>query len=202
MTKGSDLRKALVKRFDEELRFFRGWIDKPKAVGAIIPTSSVAARRMASVIDPESGNLVLELGPGTGAITRAILERGVKPENLVSVEYSRDFVERLTADFPGVNFVHGSAFDLETVIAPWKGRAFDSVVSAIPMLNFPIDQRVDLMNRLLELIPVGRPVVQITYGPLAPVPAGRGTYSLERFDFIMRNIPPAHLWVYRRAARA
>lgn len=202
MTKGLELGKALAKRFDEELRFFRGWMDKPKAVGAIIPTSAVTARRMASVIDPESGNLVLELGPGTGAITKAILERGVKPENLVSVEYSRDFVERLTADFPGVNFVHGSAFDLEEVLAPWKGRTFDSVISAIPMLNFPTEERVGLMEKLLDLLPAGRPVVQITYGPLAPVPAGRGAYSLERFDFIVRNVPPAHLWVYRRAARA
>lgn len=202
MAKGLELGKALARRFDEELRFFRGWIDKPKAVGAIIPTSSVTARRMASVVDPASGNLVLELGPGTGVITKAILDRGVKPENLVSIEYSNDFVERLTADFPGVNFVHGSAFDLQKVLAPWKHRTFDSVVSAIPMLNFPAAERVELMERLLDLMPAGRPVVQITYGALAPVPPGKGDYSLERFDFIMRNIPPAHLWVYRRAARA
>lgn len=202
MTITSGLRKAFVGKFDEELRFFRGWIDKPKAVGAIIPTSSITARRMASVVDPRSGNLVLELGPGTGVITRAILDRGVRPEDLVAIEYSREFIDRLETDFPGVNFVHGSAFDLEDILAPWKGRTVDSVISAIPLLNFPVGERVVLLERLLDLMPPGRPVMQITYGAVSPIPAGRGTYSLERFDFIVRNIPPAHLWVYRRVANA
>src|SRR4029453_14233135 len=89
------LRKSLASRFDNELRFFKGWIDKPKAVGSIVPTSSVTARRMASVIDPHSGLPVLEVGPGTGVITRAILGRGVKPENLYAVEYSEVFVAHL-----------------------------------------------------------------------------------------------------------
>lgn len=201
MAKGLDL-KALAARFDEELRFFRGWIDKPKAVGSVIPTSSVTARRMASIVRPESDDLVLELGPGTGVITRAILELGIKPENLVSVEYSADFVEKLREDFPGVNIVHGDAFDLDTVLAPWKSRRFDSVVCAIPLLNFSINERIMLIERLLDILPTGRPIVQITYGATSPVPAGRGNYSVERFDFVIRNIPPAQLWIYRRAARA
>lgn len=198
MAVATGLRRALVQRFDEELRFFRGWMDNAKAVGAIAPTSAITARRMASVIDPHSGNPVLELGPGTGVITRAILERGVKPEDLISIEYSREFVDRLVEDFPGVNFIHGSAFDLDTLLAPWAGRSFDSIVSAIPMLNFPVGDRVALIERLLDLMPAGRPIMQITYGALSPIPAGRGTYSIERYDFIVRNIPPAHLWVYRR----
>lgn len=202
MAVANGLRKALASKFDEELRFFKGWMDNAKAVGAIIPTSSITARRMASVVDPAADSRVLELGPGTGVITRAILDRGVKPENLVSIEYSKEFVERLVCDFPGVNFVHGSAFDLETLVAPWNDRPFDSVVSAIPMLNFPLAERVRLIERLLDLMPAGRPVMQITYGAHSPIPAGRGSYAIERFDFIMRNIPPAHLWIYRRRADA
>ena len=85
MTIHPGLRK-FAERFDEELRFFKGWIDKPRAVGSIVPTSSVTARRMASVIETGSGLPVLELGPGTGVITKAILERGVKPENLYAIE--------------------------------------------------------------------------------------------------------------------
>lgn len=195
------MKKALAEKFDEELRFFRGWIDKPKAVGSIVPTSGVTARKMASIVRPERDDMVLELGPGTGVITRAILEKGIKPENLVSVEYSADFVERLKRDMPGVNFVHGDAFELEAVLAPWKDRRFDSVISAIPMLNFPVSARVSLLESMLDLLPAGRPVVQITYGAVSPIPAGRGSYSVERFDFIVRNIPPAHLWLYKRAER-
>jgi len=202
MVKDTGMRKSLAKRFDEELRFFRGWMDKPKAVGAIAPTSGITARRMASVVTESTQDLVLELGPGTGVITKAILERGVEPQNLISVEYSADFVERLKADMPGVNFIHGSAFELDKVLEPWKGRQFDSVISAIPMLNFPPEERVALLEQLLDLMPAGRPVVQITYGAMSPIPANRGSYSVERFDFVVRNIPPAHLWVYRRDLRS
>lgn len=199
---GSGFRKAIADRFDEDWSFFRGWIDKPKAVGSIVPTSSITARRMASIVDPRSNHLVLELGPGTGVITRAILDRGIAPENLVSVEYAQAFVDRLAAEFPGINLVHGSAFELDSVLAPWKDRTFDCVVSAIPLLNFPVEDRVAMIERLLDLIPNGRPIVQITYGTVSPVPAGRGSYTIERFDFVMRNIPPAHLWIYRRTASA
>lgn len=195
-----NLRKSLARRFDEELRFFKGWIDKPRAVGSIVPTSAVTARRMASVVDPASGLPVLELGPGTGVITRAILEAGVKPENLWSIEYSQDFVEHLRRDYPGVNIVQGDAFDLDGTLGDKRGMKFDSIVSGVPLLNFPVPQRVAYVEDLLNRIPPGRPIVQLTYGPKSPVPPGKGDYTVEHFDFIIRNIPPTQLWIYRRPA--
>ena len=200
MAQGTSLRKALAEKFDDELKFFKGWIDKPKAVGSIVPTSSIAARRMASVVNADSGLPVLELGPGTGVITRAILARGVKPENLYSIEYSDDFVRHLTAHFPGVNIIKGDAFDLDTTLGDKRGMMFDSVVSGVPLLNFPVAQRIRYIEDLLGRIPPGRPIMQLTYGPLSPVPPGRGDYKVEHYDFVLRNIPPTQLWVYRRPA--
>jgi phosphatidylethanolamine/phosphatidyl-N-methylethanolamine N-methyltransferase len=200
MAQGTSLRKALAEKFDDELKFFKGWIDKPKAVGSIVPTSTIAARRMASVVNPDSGLPVLELGPGTGVITRAILARGVKPGNLYSIEYSDDFVRHLTAQFPGVNIIKGDAFDLDTTLGDKSGTVFDSVVSGVPLLNFPVAQRIRYIEDLLGRIPPGRPIMQLTYGPLSPVPPGRGDYKVEHYDFVLRNIPPTQLWVYRRPA--
>lgn len=201
MAHGPGLRKAIAEKFDDELRFFKGWIDKPKAVGAILPTSSVTARRMASVIEPASGLPVLELGPGTGVITRAILERGVPGEKLYSVEYSEDFVRFLRLEFPLINVIHGDAFNLNATLGEARDLIFDSVVSAVPLLSFPTEQRVRFIDDLLNRVPHGRPVVQITYGPLSPVPAGKGDYVIEHLDFVIRNIPPAQLWIYRRTSR-
>ena len=198
MRRGSQLRKALAEKFDDELKFFKGWIDKPKSVGSIVPTSSIAARRMASVVNPNSGLPVLEVGPGTGVVTRAILARGVKPQNLYIVEYSADFVRHLEEQFPGVNVIQGDGFDLERTLGDRRSMVFDSVVSGVPLLNFPVEQRVRYVEGLLDLIPAGRPIMQLTYGPLSPVPTGRGSYRAERYDFILRNIPPTQLWVYRR----
>ncbi|EEQ97009.1 phosphatidylethanolamine N-methyltransferase / phosphatidyl-N-methylethanolamine N-methyltransferase [Brucella intermedia LMG 3301] len=191
------LGRKLAAKFDEEIRFFKGWIDGPKAVGAILPTSSVTARRMASVIDTGSGLPVLELGPGTGVITKAILKQGVKPADLYSIEYSQDFVDHLNTIFPEVNIIQGDAFDLDSALGEKKDQKFDCIISAVPMLNFPMDRRIQLVESLLSRIPRGRPLMQITYGPLPPVPAGRGNYTVQHYDFVVRNVPPAQLWVYR-----
>jgi phosphatidylethanolamine/phosphatidyl-N-methylethanolamine N-methyltransferase len=196
------LRQSLARRFDEELRFFKGWMDKPRAVGAIVPTSGVTARKMASVVNPASGLPVLELGPGTGVITKAILQAGVKPENLWSIEYSEDFVRHLRNAYPGVNIIEGDAFDLDTTLGDQRDTVFDSVISGVPLLNFPVERRVAYVEDLLDRLPPGRPIVQITYGPVSPVPVGRGNYSVEHFDFILRNIPPSRLWIYRRGPAA
>lgn len=193
----SGLRK-FAQKFDDELKFFKGWIDKPKAVGSIIPTSSVTAKRMASVTNPKSGLPVLEVGPGTGVITKAILKHGVKPADLYAVEYSHDFVVHLKRNYPGVNVIEGDAFDLDKTLGPKAGLTFDSVVSGVPLLNFPVAARVKYVEGLLDRIPQGRPIVQLTYGPKSPVPPGLGDYAVERFDFIIRNIPPTTLWIYRR----
>src|SRR5262245_33871322 len=125
------LKERLGKKFDEEIRFFKGMMQGPKTVGSIVPTSSITARKMASVINPNSGLPVLELGPGTGAITKAILARGVQPENLVAIEYSTDFYNHLVRLYAGVHFINGDAFNLDKTLGVLRGQTFDSVISGI-----------------------------------------------------------------------
>lgn len=192
------VKERLGRKFDEEIRFFKGWISNTRAVGSIIPTSSITARRMASVADPRSALPVLELGPGTGAITKAILEKGIAPERVVSVEFSTDFYNHLVERFEGVHFINGDAFDLDKTLGALKDQQFDSVISAVPLLNFPMHRRVALIEDLLDRIPVGRPIVQISYGPVSPVTAMPDRYQISHLDFVVRNIPPAQLWVYRK----
>ena len=98
-----------------------------------------------------------------------------------------------------MNIIEGDAFNLDKTLGDHKDRMFDSVVSAVPLLNFPVGDRVKIIEDLLRRVPHGRPIVQITYGPMSPVPAGRGNYKIEHLDFIIRNVPPARLWIYRRA---
>lgn len=184
--------------WSETVRFFKGWLDKPRAVGSIVPTSATTAREMASLIDVGSGLPVLELGPGTGVITKAILQRGVAPEELWAIEYAEDFVDHLRQEYPGVNVIQGDAFNLDDTLGDKKDTVFDSIVSAVPLLNFPVPQRIAYVEDLLKRIPAGRPIMQITYGPRSPVPPGKGNYTVERHGFVLRNVPPAHLWVYRR----
>jgi phosphatidylethanolamine/phosphatidyl-N-methylethanolamine N-methyltransferase len=201
MARSHSLKRTLAEKFDDELQFFKGWIDRPKTVGSIVPTSSITARKMASIVDPGSGLPVLEVGPGTGVITRAILARGVKPENLYALEYSPEFVRHLRRLYPGVNVIEGDAFNLSAALGEHCDTVFDSVVSGIPLLNFPVAQRIAYVESLLDRIPAGRPIIQLTYGPLSPIPPGRGDYRVEHFHFVVRNIPPTQLWIYRRGKR-
>ncbi len=190
--------KMLLKRFDDKLHFFKNWIHSPRNTGAIIPTGARLAKSMASIVRP-GGGPVLELGPGTGAITRAILERGLPPGKLYAVEFLHSFVTKLNREYPGVNFIHGDAFDLDTALAGVGVEQFDTVISALPLLNFPQSLRIGLIESLLDRLPLGRPVIQFSYGTLSPVLANRGSYSVECYDRVLRNVPPAKVWVYRRA---
>lgn len=194
--------RRLARRFDDEIRFFKVWMDGPKSVGAIMPTSSITARSMASLVNPESELPVLELGPGTGAITRAILARGVPPSKLVSVEFSPEFHQKLKLDFPQVHFILGNAFELKATLGAFHAMRFDCVISGIPLLNFPVAERVALIEDLLDRLPSGRPVVQFSYGPTSPVPPRSGNFEVVHHDFVMRNVPPARLWIYRRGSVA
>lgn len=122
----------------------------------------------------------------------------MKPENLWSIEYSPDFVEHLRLNYPGVNVIQGDAFDLDKTLGDKRDTVFDSVISGVPLLNFPVAQRIAYVESLLDRIPAGRPIVQLTYGPLSPVPPGKGNYTVAHFDFIIRNLPPTQLWLYSR----
>lgn len=184
-------------RIANDFRFLKGWVKEPKAVGSITPTSKLAARLMASLIPKDSDLPVLELGPGTGPITRAILDSGISPSRLVSVEYSADFCRHLQVSFPGVTFVQGDAFDLERTLSGYHGQKFCAILSGLPLLNFPAERRSTYIEQGLKWVPRGAPFIQLCYGPNPPVKAKSGCFSVEPTKWILSNVPPARFWVYR-----
>ena len=191
---------GLTDRVSRHVDFYKAWVSKPKTIGAIAPTSAKMARRMASVVRPDSGLPVLELGPGNGSITRSILERGVVPDNLLSVEYSESFLPGLRQRYPGVNFVHGDAFDISRIAGDFGIKKFDAIVSALPLLNFSLLQRIRFIRMMLDFLEPGQPLVQFSYGPTAPVPPRSSHFEVTHLDTVLLNLPPARLWVYSRAA--
>jgi phosphatidylethanolamine/phosphatidyl-N-methylethanolamine N-methyltransferase len=191
--------KRSTGRFADEIGFLRAWAKRPKSVGSIWPTGAPMARKMASIIDNGSGLPVLEIGPGTGTITKAILETGLAPEKLWSVEYSKEFSDNLRIKFPAIHVVEGDAFDLSATLGADKSITFDCAISALPLLNFPVSARIAFVEDILGRLPSGRPLIQFSYGPKSPVPPGLGNYSVKRFGMIVRNIPPAQLWIYSKS---
>lgn len=198
-------RKAVIRaRFADQVRFLGSVLRAPRSVGAIAPTSAETAGLMASHIDIGSGLPVLELGPGTGAITEAILSTGLAPAGLFAIEYSAPFCRLLREKFPHSTIVQGDAFDLAGTLSAALGdeapARFDSVICGLPLLNFPKEMRVALLEAALAAMEPGRPFVQFSYGLVPPVPVDDPSIQVTRSRWIVRNVPPARVWVYRRKA--
>jgi phosphatidylethanolamine/phosphatidyl-N-methylethanolamine N-methyltransferase len=197
MSRAAALRRP-DKRHDDEARFLKNWLKNPLRMGAVAPSGPVLARRMASYVDPAGTGPVIELGPGTGAITAALVARGVDPRRLVLVEYSIDFCRLLRERFPTATVVHGDAYTLDRTLSGRLTGPADALVSGLPLMTRPEPIRLKLLDDALALMKPGAPFVQFTYSVTSPIPIKSGTFTAEPTERIWRNIPPARVWVYRR----
>ena len=179
-------------------RFFRTWLRKPVLTGAVSPSGKALARAMAALVEPDSRWPVLELGPGTGPVTAALVERGVAAERIVAVEYNPDFCALLVERFRGLNVVEGDAYDLAMALPPGLAGPYAAVISSLPLLNRPAEARVALIASALDRVLPGGGLVQFSYGFGPPVPAVPGQFTVERIAMVWMNMPPARVWVYRR----
>jgi phosphatidylethanolamine/phosphatidyl-N-methylethanolamine N-methyltransferase len=179
----------------QHLDFLKGLIARPKNVGAIAPSSPALARAIAREVDPAVPGPVLELGPGTGVITEALLERGIEPDRITAIEYDPDFARLVSRRFPKVHVVRGDAFDLAKTLG--NGEPFAGIVSGLPLLNHPLERRRALIQGALARLKPGAPYVQFSYGTRPPIEAPAGA-TVKRTALILLNLPPARVWVYRR----
>ena len=192
--------RALKKppRLDDEVRFLRSWIEKPLHVGAVMPSGRLLARTMAQYVDIESAGPVIELGPGTGAITNALIERGVDQKRLVLVEYNPSFCALLRDRYPQAKVVQGDAYTLRETLWNVLSAPADAVVSGLPLVTKPILTRVRLVRDAFAALAPGAPFVQFTYSVVPPIPKSLPGVSTEASERIWMNLPPARVWVYRK----
>src|ERR1700761_4926993 len=183
----------VTSRLADNFRFLKALATRPKAVGAVIPSGPKLARAMARQIDPVMGP-VLEIGPGTGVISEAILERGVAPSQLTLVEYDEELASLLAARFPKAHVIQGDAFDLDHTLRAPGGTAFGPIVSSLPLLNHPMAQRLAYMQAVTRRLAAGAPLIQFSYGNHAPVVPPPG-FAVIRAAQVWANLPPAKVWV-------
>ena len=192
------LRPRLEDRLADEARFIKTWFDSPVLTGAVSPSGRFLARMMARAVDPEGSGPIVELGPGTGPITQALLGRGVDPRRLLLLEYDGDFCRLLRERFPGVQVVQADAYALRQSLVGVLAVPAAAVVSSLPLLNKPDRQRVSLLEDAFAAMAPGGAFVQFTYGlasPIPPMPAVTADVS----PAVWLNLPPARVWVYRRS---
>lgn len=190
------LKKPL--RLDDEVRFLRSWIEKPLHMGAVMPSSKLLARTMAQYVDVDSKGPVIELGPGTGAITNALIEHGVDQKRLVLVEYNPGFCALLRDRYPQARVVQGDAYALRASLEDVLDAPASAVVSGLPLVTKPMLTRLKLIRDAFTALAPGAPFVQFTYSVAPPIPKSLPGVSTEASERIWMNLPPARVWVYRK----
>lgn len=182
----------------QPLHFLQGFLTHPLGVASPVPSGRRLARTIAEQIDSAMAGPVLELGPGTGAVTAAILERGIPDADLIAVESDPKFVMLLREKYPNVRILRGDAFRFaEIVRTSGEHVNYRAVVSGVPVLSRPIAERRQLLTSAIECSQQHAPFIQFSYGSKPPIPPVRGV-GVEHAAFVWQNIPPLHVWVYRR----
>ena len=191
-------------RLADEARFFKAWFENPLVTGAVSPSGRFLARMMARYVDPAIEGPIVELGPGTGPVTQALLAKGIAPERLILVEFDPKFCELLAKRFPRCRVVQGDAYNLSRTLAGVLDEPAAAVVSSLPLLNKPDRERLALLDEAFQLMRADGCFIQFTYGMVSPIPRrakGRISpfFDAEPSPAVLLNLPPARVWVYRPA---
>ena len=167
-------------------------------MGAVMPSGRLLARTMAQYVDPHGTGPVIELGPGTGAITNALVEHGVDQKRLVLVEYNPSFCALLRDRYPQAKVVQGDAYRLRDTLWNVLSAPASAVVSGLPLVTKPMLTRLKLVRDAFVAMSPGAPFVQFTYSVVPPIPKSLPGVATEASERIWMNLPPARVWVYRK----
>ncbi len=193
----------MTNRTADALLFFRAWLSAPLRVASVTPSGRALSSLMTAEISAETGT-VIELGPGTGVFTEALLHRGVAEENLVLIEYGADFATQLSLRFPTARIIEMDAAKLRKLPLQASAPA-GAVVSGLPLLSMPLRKVHAILGGAFSHLRHGGAFYQFTYGPRCPI----ARPWLDRLDlkatyigWTLANIPPTAVYrISRRGTR-
>lgn len=188
--------------------FLKRWLRRPLAVGAVVPSgrllTEAVARTTQATLKDRAGH-VIELGAGTGEVTKALLAAGIPAERLALIEHDPEMAAFLRRHFRGPKIIEGDAARLARLLAANNIERVAAVVSCLPLLSLPTEVVNGIVHGVFEALPRGAAMVQFTYGPAPPVPKGlRESLHLVGTSGrrIWRNVPPAVVWTFIRPPAA
>ena len=192
--------KKLIATLTDSSMFLREWIANPQRTGAVTPSSPKLAAAMARWLPSDPDSFVLELGPGTGAVTQALIEHGLREERLVAIEKNPKMAQRLRKRFPSAHIITGDAWHLDVLLRQHAEpiESVGAVISSLPLLNFPAAEADTLAEKIRAILEHGGKWVQYSYH------LGNGHHkSATHFqrlasNIIWLNLPPARVNVYQK----
>ncbi|MFO8071107.1 MAG: methyltransferase domain-containing protein [Polyangia bacterium] len=181
------------------LHFWFAWLRGPHRIGAVVPSGRSLSRAMAAAV-PRTDGLIVELGAGTGTITRQLLSR-FSATQLIAVERDSRLAGLLRGRWPSLRVLNTDACDLDCALERGEHREVDAVVSALPLLSLPREDRAPIVSQISSLLGRDGRLIQFTYSRCEPIPAelaeAHGIRG-RRLRYVVRNLPPASIWCYGR----
>ncbi|WP_296303294.1 rRNA adenine N-6-methyltransferase family protein [uncultured Desulfovibrio sp.] len=174
--------------------FWRQALRAPHGVGAVCPSSAVLAQTMADLLPPSAlhgQDMVVELGPGTGVVTRALLKNGLPAQRLLLIERMPSFCRMLQDRFPHVPVVQGDAMRLGEYLP--QGRRVAAIVSSLPLLSLPLECRTGIMAAMRQCLDADGRVIQFTYALWGRTPLSQAGFVPECTRRVLINLPPARV---------
>jgi len=176
--------------------FFKRWLANPLQMGSVIPSSPTLCRRIAALVERAPDEVVLEIGAGTGVISRALLAAGVPAEKLVVVEIVPEMAGHLREVLPGVNVICGDAFELARELPERLHGKVGTAICGIPLVLLPLDRQQRFVAAV-EAVAPGKGFLLYTYCITSPLPYGKLGLDAKREAWTPLNIPPASVWRYQ-----
>ena len=183
--------------FAESRLLFKLWLKNPRKIGAVAVSSAELAAAMARQV-PRGPGYVVELGGGTGSVTKALLKAGTHPDKLIVLERDPTLHKLLQERYPDVKVLLGDAARLQTLL---KREGIDhvrAIVSSLPLISMKRSLQHRITAQIFSVLEPGAPLIQFTYSLFSPIPRRRFGVHGEVGDRVLQNLPPASVWVYRK----
>ena len=183
--------------FAESRLLFKLWLKNPRKIGAVAVSSSELAAAMARQV-PRGPGWVVELGGGTGSVTKAILKAGTPPDTLIVVERDPTLHKVLQERYPGVKVLLGDAGRLQSLLKREGIDHVKAIVSSLPLVSMKRAAQDRITAQVFMVLEPGAPLIQFTYSLFSPIARRRHGVHGEVGDRVLQNLPPASVWVYRK----
>jgi len=192
--------KNLIAALSDTAVFLREWLANPQRTGSVAPSSPQLADAMARWIPSDPESFVLELGPGTGPVTDALLKRGLREEKLVAIEHNPKMAGLLREKFPRAQIITGDAWQLDDLLRGLREpvESVGAVISSLPLLNFSEEQARALAQKIRAVLEPDGNWVQFTYRIHKLRPRGASTFRLRASKIVWLNLPPARVSVFQK----
>ena len=192
--------KRIIAALADSGLFLREWLADPQGTGAVAPSSPQLAAAMARWLPADRDSYVLELGPGTGAVTEALIRRGLRQDRLVAIERNPTLASLLRKRYPRAHIITGDAWQLDHLLRERNEpiSSVGAVISSLPLVNFPLADAERLAEKIRAVLAPAGTWVQYSYHIHKRRTRGTSRFQLLASKIVWFNLPPARVNVYKK----